>query len=54
MSPMVLKQRGKASIRAKISWTVTLFGGVDFAASRRVFLGAGVFRVGLRVTELLG
>ena len=50
---MVSKNRGKACLRANISWTTTVVGGEGIAESRLVFLGIGVFSTGLRVVEVL-
>ena len=50
---MVLKERRKVHLRARISQIATVVGGEGLAAYGLVFLDAGVLSAGLRVTELL-
>ena len=48
-----IKERRNACLRAKMPWAAAVVAGVDLAVSGLVFLDIEVFRVGLRVTELL-
>ena len=47
-----VKGEREACLRAKMSQSAAVVGGVDLAASGMVFLDVGVFRVGLGVAVL--